>query len=310
MQQPSLSRIAVVASATVLVAAGSLNAQSDAVAAFSQDRAYADAVAQVELGPRPLGTDALEANRVYIEEQLRAAGLEPVRDEFIADTPIGEVPMANIIARVAPRPGAPTDTRIVLASHFDTKLFDGVEFVGANDGASSTAVLLELGRVLAEHAPGLPIDLVFFDGEEAVVAWGPDDSIYGSRHLAARWAEEGQLESIGAFILLDMVGDASLQIPREINSTNWINDVIWDAARELGYERHFPEAIHAIQDDHLPFIERGVDAVDLIDFTYGPGNRYWHSPFDTLDKISADSLGIVGRTVLHALPTLELLLGG
>ncbi|NKB89221.1 MAG: M28 family peptidase [Acidobacteria bacterium] len=310
MHQTSLSRNGLVAAFFLVAASASASAQSDAVAAFDQARAFSDVTTMVGLGPRPLGSDALEANRAYIETQLREAGLDPVRDEFVGSTPIGEVAMANIIARVAPRAGAPTDTRLVLASHFDTKLFDGVDFVGANDGASSTAVLLELGRVLAEHRPGLPVDLVFFDGEEAVVAWTDDDSIYGSRHLAARWQREGDLDSIGALILLDMVGDASLQIPRELNSTNWINDVIWDAARELGYEAHFPETVHAIQDDHLPFLQRGVDAVDLIDFTYGAGNRHWHQPSDTLDKLSADSLGIVGRVVLHSLPTLELLLGG
>ena len=163
---------------------------------------------------------------------------------------------------------------------------------------------------LAAHPPGLPVDLVFFDGEEAVVAWSDADSTYGSRNLVARWGEAGELESIGAMILLDMVGDTDLQVPREINSTNWINDVVWDAARELGYEANFPATSHAIMDDHLPFIDAGVDAIDLIDFTYGPGNRFWHSPFDTLDRISADSLGVVGRVVLQSLPTIEMLLSG
>ena len=297
---------AIAATGVTAVAAG----QAAAVGSFDEARAFADAAAMVALGPRPLDSDALEANRRYIEEQLRAVGLEPERDEFIAATPIGDIGMANIIARVAPRAGAPAEPRIVLASHFDTKLFAGVNFVGANDGASSTAVLLEIARALADHPPGLAVDLVFFDGEEAVVAWSDADSTYGSRSLAGRWQDAGELESIGALILLDMVGDADLQIPREINSTGWINDVVWDAARELGYEANFPETPHAIMDDHLPFIDAGVDAIDLIDFTYGPGNRFWHSPFDTLDKISAESLGVVGRVVLQALPTIELLLGG
>ena len=300
-------------SPALAVATSGVPAESQArVAAvddFDAERAFADARAMVDLGPRSLGSDALEANRRYIEAQLLAAGLEPVRHEFTAETPQGPVAMANIIARVGPR-AAGNSSRIVLASHFDTKLFAGVDFVGANDGASSTAVLLELGRVLAANPPGLPIDLVFFDGEEAVVTWSDTDSTYGSRALVEHWQAAGELDSIGAMILLDMVGDADLQIPREINSTAWINDVIWDAARELGHSEHFPETPHAIMDDHLPFLEAGVDAVDLIDFTYGPGNRYWHSPFDTLDKISAASLGIVGRVVLQALPTIELLLGG
>jgi len=303
-------RIVAVAAAAGLVVAVAAGQAVPAVAAFDQDRAFADAETMVALGPRPLGSEALEANRRYIDEQLRAVGLEPERDEFTAATPMGDIGMANIIARVTPRDGAPSEPRIVLASHFDTKLFNGVDFVGANDGASSTAVLLEIARALAAHPPGLPVDLVFFDGEEAAVSWSDVDGTYGSRSLAARWQAAGQIESIGAMILLDMVGDASLQIPRETNSTTWINDVVWDAARELGYEGQFPETRHAILDDHLPFIDLGVDAIDLIDFTYGPGNRYWHAPFYTLDKISAESLGVVGRVVLQALPTIELLLGG
>jgi len=303
-------RIFVVAAAFGVVAVVVAGQAVPAVAAFDEARAFADAAFMVGLGPRPLESEALEANRRYIDEQLRAAGLEPQRDEFTAATPIGDIEMANIIARVAPGDGAPAAPRIVLASHFDTKLFSGVDFVGANDGASSTAVLLEIGRALAEHPPGLPVDLVFFDGEEAVVAWSDTDSTYGSRSLVARWQAAGEIKSIGAMILLDMVGDADLQIPREINSTSWINDVVWDAARELGYSTQFPDTPHAILDDHLPFIDAGVDAIDLIDFTYGAGNRFWHSPFDTLDKISAESLGVVGRVVLQSLPTIELLLGG
>lgn len=305
-----LPRIVAVVSCVGLVVAVVGQTANPAAAAFDAERAFADAEAMVALGPRPLDSDALEANRRYIEEQLRGAGLKPVRDEFAAATPIGDIEMANIIARVAPRAGAPAEPRIVLASHYDTKLFSGLDFVGANDGASSTAVLLEIARALAKHPPGLPVDLVFFDGEEAVVSWTDTDSTYGSRSLAARWQTAGEIESIGALILLDMVGDADLQIPREINSTAWLNDVVWDAARELGYAAQFPETRHAIMDDHLPFIDAGVDAIDLIDFTYGPGHRYWHSPFDTLDKISAASLGVVGRVVLQALPTIELLLGG
>lgn len=301
--------VGVVAAAAVVAGQTAEQTVNPAAAAFDAARAFADAAAMVALGPRPLGSDALEANRRYIEEQLRAAGLEPVRDEFTAATPIGDVDMANIIARVTPRDGAPAEPRIVLASHFDTKLFKGVNFVGANDGASSTAVLLEIARTLSQHPPELPVDLVFFDGEEAVVAWSDTDSTYGSRNLVARWQEAGHLGSIGAMILLDMVGDADLRIPREINSTSWLNDVVWDAARELGYAANFPETTHAIMDDHLPFIDAGVDAINLIDFSYGPGNRFWHSPFDTLDKISAESLGAVGRVVLQSLPAIARLLG-
>ncbi len=291
-----------VVAAVITMAAVATAQQAPGVAAFDATRAFADARAMVELGPRPLGSEALESTRAYIEAELRASGLEPWRDEFEADTPIGPVPMANIVATVPAGSGASDGMRIVLASHFDTKLFEGIEFLGANDGASSTGVLLELGRVLATQPPEIPVDLVFFDGEEAVVAWTDTDSIYGSRNLVDRWFLEDRLDDIGALVLLDMVGDADLEIQREINSTNWLTEVIWSAAADLGVESHFPDSYHAIMDDHLPFIDAGVDAIDLIDFSYGPGNRYWHSPFDTLDKISPESLGIVGRVVLQALP--------
>lgn len=271
-------------------------------AEFDGERALAHAAAMVKLGPRPLGSEALEQNRRYIEQELRAIGLQPVRDELVAATPVGAVPMANIIAIIEPAAGFAAAPALLLGGHYDTKLFQGVDFVGANDGASSAAILLELGRVLAMHPPPVPVWLVFFDGEEAVGRWSDTDSTYGSRHMAARLQRTGQLEAVGALVLFDMIGDADLQIPREDSSTAWLNDLIWEAARAIGHGAHFPERTHAILDDHLPFLQVGVDAVDLIDFEYGPGNRYWHAPFDTIDRLSADSFQIVGETVLTALP--------
>lgn len=272
-------------------------------AGFDGDRALEDARRMVEIGPRPLGTDALEQTRGYIETRLQEAGLEPRRDAFVADTPVGEVPMANILADV-PAAGGDDLPTLLIGGHYDTKLFEEFEFVGANDGASSAALLLELGRVLAADPPPLPVRLVFFDGEEAVRAWGPRDGTYGSRHMAERLSREGRLEEIGALVLVDMVGDADLGIAREGNSTRWLTEVIWEAAEEIGHGDHFEGRVQFIEDDHLPFLRAGIDAVDLIDFEYGPGNRYWHAPFDTFDKISADSLQVVGETVLAALPAI------
>lgn len=278
-------------------------------AAVDGERALAHAAAMVALGPRPLNSEALEENRVYIEGQLELLGLRPWRDEFIADTPIGPSAMANILVEIPTR-GSDTDGAsdgpvILLAGHYDTKRFDGVEFVGANDGASSAAILLELAAALLAEPPGLPVWLVFFDGEEAVVQWTADDSTYGSRHLVERFRRDGTLERIGALILFDMIGDKDLGISREMASTGWLNDIVWSSARELGHEASFPNTVHQILDDHLPFLEAGVDAIDLIDFNYGPGNRYWHSPFDTFDKLSARSFQIVGDVALAALPKIE-----
>lgn len=277
--------------------------------ALDGERALAHAAAMVEMGPRPLGSEALERNRAYIEEHLRGFGLEPRRDEFEADTPIGPVPMANILADIPAADGTAGPV-LLLAGHYDTKLFEGVAFVGANDGASSAAILLELARVLVEHPVAVPVRLVFFDGEEAVVRWTDTDSTYGSRHMVARLQQEGRLDEIGALILLDMIGDTDLAIPREYNSTPWLMDIIWEAARRRGHGAHFPIHEQAILDDHLPFLDAGVPAVDLIDFSYGPGNRYWHSPMDTLDKLSAASFQIVGETVLEALPGIAERLAG
>lgn len=292
------------------VAARPAPAQEGAADAFDGERALAHAAAMVDMGPRPLGSEALERNRVYIEEQLRAVGLDPRRDAFTADTPIGPVPMANILADIAAADGR-AGSVLLLAGHYDTKLFEGVRFLGANDGASSAAILLELARVLAERPIAVPVRLVFFDGEEAVVRWTDEDSTYGSRHMVARLQGEDRIEEIGALVLLDMIGDADLQVLREHNSTPWLMDILWEAAARRGHGEAFSSASQAILDDHLPFLDAGVPAVDLIDFTYGPGNRYWHSPMDTLDKLSADSFQVVGETVLEALPEIaERLIGG
>ena len=273
-----------------------------AARAFDGERALAHAKAMVDMGPRPLGSAALEENRVYIEEALRSYRLLPARDPFTAATPIGEVEMANIITTVPAANGETEGQVIVLSGHFDTKLFEGVDFVGANDGASSAGILLELARVLAEHPASMPVRIVFFDGEEAVVQWTAEDSTYGSRHMVAELQAGGTLGEIGALILLDMIGDADLGIEREGNSSPWLTEIIWNTAAEIGHGREFPNAIRAIEDDHIPFVRAGVAAVDLIDFDYGRSNRYWHSPFDTFDKLSASSLEAVGETVLTSLP--------
>ena len=301
---------AIMATFAVLMAAAFSPAPQ--AAAVDGERALAHAAAMVALGPRPLNSRALEENRVYIEEQLAALGLTPWRDEFTADTPIGPSAMANILVEIPARGGAPERVPdgpiILLAGHYDTKRFDGVQFVGANDGASSAAILLALAPALLAEPLGLPVWLVFFDGEEAVVQWSADDSTYGSRHLVERFSRDGTLDRIGAMILFDMIGDKDLAISREMASTDWLTDIVWNSARELGHSASFPNTYHQILDDHLPFLEAGVDAIDLIDFNYGPGNRYWHSPFDTLDKLDASSFEVVGAVVLAALPKIEAVL--
>jgi hypothetical protein len=311
-RRSSVSRrfsFALVAAAAIagFLAVPSGSAQSGKTAAalaFDGEQALMYTRDVVAFGPRPLGSAALEQTRQYIEATLEGFGLTVTRDEFVAGTPAGEVPMANLIAEVPAAEGAPDGPVIILSGHYDTLMGRGFEFVGANDGGSSTGMLLEFGRVLAEHAPPLPVWLVFFDGEEAVVEWSETDSRYGSHHMAARMEEAGELDRIGAMILVDMIGDADLSFPKDDNGAAWLNDIVWETAAEIGYGEVFAPGIQFMEDDHLPFIRHGrnVDAIDLIDFSYGPGNRYWHAPFDTMDKLGAGSFQAVGETVLTALP--------
>jgi len=275
--------------------------------AFDGARALAHVGAVVELGPRPVGSDALEQTRLYVAEQVASHGLEVRRDAFTAQTPNGPIDMANLIVEVPAATGAPDGPVIIVSGHYDTaggEFTRGFEFVGANDAGSSTGVLIEMARVLSENPPPLPVWLVFFDGEEAVVRWEGTDNTYGSRYMAQRLVEEERVDEFGAMILVDMVGDADLGLTREWNSTPWLIEMVWQTADELGHGEHFLESGTPIADDHLPFREIGIPVIDLIDFDYGPSNRYWHSPFDTLDKLSAESLEVVGDVVLATLPKL------
>jgi Zn-dependent M28 family amino/carboxypeptidase len=283
------------------------NGKTEAALAFDGERALMYTREVVAFGPRPAGSAALEETRRYVESTLGGFGLTVRRDEFVGETPVGDIPMANLIAEVPAAEGAPDGPVIILSGHYDTLLTEGFDFVGANDGGSSTGILLEFGRVLVQHPPPLPVWLVFFDGEEALVSWSATDSRYGSKHMASRMQEAGELDTIGAMILVDMIGDADLEFPRDENGTDWLNDLVWETAADIGYGDVFAPGVQFMEDDHLPFIERGVAAIDLIDFSYGPGSagsggRNWHSPFDTMDKLGASSFQAIGETVLSALP--------
>jgi Zn-dependent M28 family amino/carboxypeptidase len=222
-------------------------------------------------------------------------------DSFVANTPIGPIPMANLIARFR---GSRRET-VIVAGHYDTKRFDAFRFLGANDGGSSAAFLVELARVLGGRRNALNYWLVFFDGEEAVRDWSATDSLYGSRHLVEKLSASGELGRIQALILVDMIAPAHLRIPREYRSTPWLTDLVFNVAQRLGYEKYFVNSQEAVDDDHMPFINVGVAAVDLIDLDYGPNRSYWHSAQDTPDHCSPLSLTIVGRVVTATLLELE-----
>jgi len=244
----------------------------------------------------------LTQTRQWLIQELRGAGAEVEEDPFVAHTPIGPIPMDNLIAKFR---GSRRAT-VIVAGHYDTKRFDEFRFLGANDGGSSAALLVELARVLAARRNALNYWLVFFDGEEAVREWSATDSLYGSRHLVEKLSASGELSRIQALILVDMIGDAQLRIPRESSSTPWLSDLVFNLAQGLGYSRYFVNSQRAIDDDHIPFINAGVSAVDLIDsFLIGPKNSYWHTAKDTLDHCSPQSLTIMGRVVTATLIELE-----
>jgi glutaminyl-peptide cyclotransferase len=266
---------------------------------FDSNRAWEHLRRQVSFGPRPSGSAAIAENRRYILDQLRAAAVEGREQAFEATTPIGPIKMANVVATI---PGARPE-RIALASHFDTKRFNEFRFVGASDGASSTAALLELARVLNQRKNPYTIELLFLDGEEATLRdWAGTDHTYGARHYVESARKAGKLGGLKALILLDMVGDRDLKIRRESNSTRWLTDAIWAAAARLGYQRYFVDEEFSIGgDDHFEFLAAGIPAVDIIDLEYPA----WHTARDDLDAVSARSLQIVGDVVLAALPAIE-----
>jgi Zn-dependent M28 family amino/carboxypeptidase len=257
--------------------------------------------AQVAFGPRPPGSPALDKCREFIKQQLIGFGYQVEDDVFVPQTPYGAIKMHNLIARKGNAGRAP----IVLASHYDTKLMEGKIFVGANDGGSSTGLLLELARVLAENKKASDYWFLFLDGEEAFVEWSTFDSTYGSRHLAQRWRNEGVASKIRALILLDMIGDKDLDLWYETNSTKWLMDLVWNTAQRIGLSSILSRTKESVEDDHVPFLDAGIPSVDIIDLNYGPGNSYHHTTADTLDKISPQSMEKVGRLVLALLPELE-----
>ncbi|MDE0627058.1 MAG: M28 family peptidase [Bryobacterales bacterium] len=243
----------------------------------------------VELGPRPAGSSALATQTATMAEALGEMSCTVEINEFVAATPVGALPMRNVIARFGP---PSPDKVVVVSGHYDTLRKEG--FLGANDGGSSAGLLMALAERLDACVPG-PVWIVFFDGEEATVAWRGLDNTYGSRHLANKWADDGTLEKIRALINVDMIGDSDLQLVYEGNSDPSLREAVWKLAGELGYRDAFPREVGYISDDHIPFRRLGVRSLNLIDFTFGPDNSYWHTDEDTLDKLHARSFA----TVLH-----------
>jgi hypothetical protein len=256
-------------------------------------------------GPRYMGSENHKKLERYILDHLKGDQVED--DAFTADTVEGKFPVRNIIAKF---PGK-KDGIIVILGHYDTNYpLRNTGFVGANDGGSSTAILLEYANQLRgglhdKTRDGYSVWLVWTDGEEAVKTWSDTDSLYGTRHLAEKWEKDGTLKKIKALMVMDMIGDADLDINRTTNGAAWLLDLIYAAAERGGYQSHFYATEGAIEDDHLPFVKRGVPSADVIDLDYGYNNVFHHSPQDTMDKLSPKSLEIVGDTILETIHMLD-----
>ena len=267
---------------------------------FDGAQAYEYVAKQVAFGPRPPATDAIHRTQDYIRTQLKSFGCAVDEDDFHSQTPIGQVEMRNIIAKI---PGEGQGI-ILLLTHYDTARIDN--FVGANDGGSSTGLMLEMARLLCGGKPQAnAVWIAFLDGEEAQVSWSDTDSVYGSRELAARLAVSGDLKRVRAAILADMIGQDNLRIPRESASTKWLTDLVWDTAARLGYQDIFVSTQSNIDDDHIPFLHRGVSAVDIIEYEGYVNLGYWNTPEDTLDKVSPRSLAITGHVILASIGELQ-----
>jgi glutaminyl-peptide cyclotransferase len=269
---------------------------------LSGEKAFAHVQHLVDLGPRPAGSEALEKSRLYIIEQLKSAGWTVTRSEFSDQTPRGKMAFVNLIARFGiSKNNEPA--RFLLCSHYDTKTFETIRFVGANDGGSSTGLLIEMARVLAMR-PALAgkIELLFFDGEEAFENFTATDGLYGSRHFAEELRDSGKAKSVRGGILFDMIGDKSLDVTLPSDSPTELTRNIFAASDALGQRAHFTYLDRGMTDDHTPLNQIGIPVIDLIDFDFPP----WHTAEDTLDKISAESLEIVGRVALYDLVQFEL----
>lgn len=272
---------------------------------FSGDRAYDFVAKQVAFGPRPPDTDAIRKTQDYIIGQLKSFGCTVDIDDFHANTPVGRLAMKNILVKI---PGTSSNI-ILLGTHYDTDTLhanDDVKmtnFVGADDGGSSTGVMMEIARDLCGKPQPATVWIAFFDGEEALQHWSDTDSCYGSREMAAKLAASGELARVKAFVLADLVGYKDLRLHPQDNSAPWLVDIIWAKAAQLHHSDFFvSEKVSGYEDDHLAFMHRNVPSIDLIGDVWNYPNVYWHTPADTMDKVDRNTLQAVGDVILASLP--------
>jgi len=275
-------------------------------ATFNGDCAFDQVAKQVAFGPRPPASDAIHHLQDYMIGQLKGFGCAVDVHDFSASTPIGRVAMKNIVVKI---PGA-SQNIILLATHYDTdtigpppQLRKMSNFVGADDAGSSTGLMLEMARVLCGKPQAVTIWIAFFDGEEALKDWSDTDSVYGSREMAATMALSGDLARVKAFVLADLVGGKNFHVKRDSETTQWLQDIIWDTAARLGHKDLFlSEHGDGMEDDHLPWKARKIPTVDIMDLDISGDVNYWHTEQDSLDKISPRSLQAVGDVIYASLP--------
>lgn len=272
---------------------------------FNGAAALAATQKAVSFGERPSGSEAIVHLRDWIVAQMKPLGGELILDSFTGQTPSGPVPMTNLIFKFHGTSGK----AIVVTGHYDTKRIPMVHFVGANDAGSSTGFLIELARVVSKMNHADDIYIVFFDGEEDVVSWTATDSLYGSRHLAAKWASEGMLARIKALINIDMIGDKELGVFNDDSSSGSLRKMTWQIAAKRDDSKYFRNDVTAIDDDHKPFVDSGVNAMDIIAAVGPPSNSatlgaYWHTAQDTMDKLSAHSFQVVGDVIVDLIKEL------
>jgi glutaminyl-peptide cyclotransferase len=275
---------------------------ADQTGGFDGTKAFDHVAKIVGFGPRPPASEGIHRTQEYIISQLKSSGCEVEEDDFHASTPVGDVAMKNIVAK-APGTGQGI---ILLLTHYDS-LSSVKDFVGAEDSASSTGLMIEMARQLCATKEPNSVWMAFLDGEEAFVDWNKDDDhTYGSRELAARLALSGDLRRVKAAILADMIGQYGVQLAPESSSTKWLVDVVWKAADRVGHKDIFPRReVGAISDDHDPLLARGVPVVDIIDLNDYISAGYWHTPRDTLDKVSPRNVAIVGYVILESVGELQ-----
>ena len=277
--------------------------------AFNSQQALAYTAQVAGFGERWPGSPGHQKTRDLIQQVLRKNGAQIETDDFTANTPRGPIQVHNIIGKfnVSADPKQPI---FMLAGHYDTLFKPG--FIGANDGASSTAILLSFADALAKHKTNMQIWLVWTDLEEALESFTGDDGLYGSRHLAQKLKTDGRAPRVRGFFLLDMIGDKDLGVCLESESTRALQDVIAQAAKQLNYSKFFFQYTCSIIDDHKSFLDVGIPAVDVVDAEFGRMGRefdgmgeFHHANTDTMDKVSRQSLEITGRTILLTVELLD-----